>query len=504
MIWNELTIATSCSRGYSQYLGDWAKSIREQSVKPMRVCIFTHGSTRDAEMGAAVVAQLTASGISAEWQNEPEQLDFGTARNRAIAMSSTEWVMHLDCDDTILPHAIADFQLIAPDADVIGAGYMLSGHASARMSRRERLYLDSTGIGALSMKSMASGVSPFRRRFWEQSPYRTDMFGAWDVALWIGFARLGARFRATKRAVFLYRQHPDSLFNTRRRTLGWTRALTTAQLKGLRRNYSGVDVIVPRDKAPQIDRDHVWSRVRSHYELHHPEWNIRVGQCPTKMWVKGSAIAHALSQSNAEVIVIADADCIVDPIALRSTVDSVQSGASWGMPHHLVYRANRQMTERYCAESADLLPALPELHLMDRPPYVGASGGGIVVIRRVMYDAVGGIPHAFRGWGSQDRALACLADTLLGPCVRGASDLIHLYHTAQDRRPTGPVSNLQLLRRLGHAAQQGKDALVSVVYTLPTTPVPLRMDLPVPYRLNSGALSHRRDEISAKQRRRIP
>lgn len=467
LIFAELTIVTSCT-GYGQYLSDWANSICEQTMLPGRVVIFTHGVPAEAILGRTIAARLMSRGIRAEAFHENERLDFGTARNRAVAYTNSDWVMHFDCDDTLYPYAVEEFYRLAPDADVIPAGYTLAGNVSKDVARRHRVYHDSDGLGALTLHSIASGVSPFRRSFWEQTPYPTDMFGAWDTALWIGFARLGARFRATKRGVFQYRQHHDSIFSTRRRTNGWARAKTSAQLKALRRAYTGVAVLIPRDAKRSTDREPVFQRIRAHYRQHHPAWECVVGSCPVGPWVKGLAIHDALTKTSADVLIIADADCIVDPDALRVSVSLVQSGAPWSMPHLMVHRANRQNTERICAQSADVLPGTLDADAYERNPYEGALGGGIVVIRRVWYEAMGGMPLAFRGWGSEDRALGVMADALIGPCVRGTADLLHLYHTPQ----VTSNHNLQVLRSIGAAALEGQDALIARLSQLGNTAFP--------------------------------
>ncbi len=478
-----LTIVTSCT-GYGQYLAEWAASIAAQTVKPACVCLFTHGTESDRVAATRAVTRLTMAGIPVMAHHVTERVDFGTARNKAVAMSRTEWVMHLDADDTLMPHAIEEFRTLAPEADVISAGYVLAGRRiSGVTTQRQRLYRSADGVGAFALPSMAAGVSPFRRSFWEREPYRTDMVGAWDTALWIGFAKLGARFRATSRAVFQYRQHDDSIFNQRRRIYGWNRALTGAQLKALRRGYTGVAIVVPRDLTPSPDRERVWQRVRAHYETHHPEWPIVEGVCPSPRWSKGTAIAHAAT--DADILVIADADCLVDPLALRQSVESVRSGAGWAMPHTMVYRAHAAMTEAYCATPAELLLTPPDHGTRDREPYEGAPGGGIVVIRHVMYQAIGGMPFAFHGWGSEDRALACLANTLLGPCVRGDADLIHLWHAPQSKRHE-PHANLQLLRKLGAAALISKDALIQAVRTMSAEPAHYTAIAPQPKRVNTS------------------
>lgn len=465
--WDELTITTSC-RGYGKYLKEWAESIVNQTVLPGAVCIFTHGTGDNEFCGRATAAILTQAGITTRHSHHVHVVDFGRARNSAIGMSDTAWVMHLDADDMLMPHAIEEYLKFKDHADVISSGYKRIGQVSPGMSGRERLYKDADGLKALDLTALCSGISPFRRSLWEQSPYRLDMLGAWDTALWIGFARLGARFRATSRAVFWYRQHLDSVFNQRRTRLGWARVRTQAQLKALRRNYSGVAIIVPRDKNPSRERERVWEFVQKHFQSTYPDWQLIEGKCPSRTWCKGAAIRDALNRCTADVIVIADADCLVDPTALRASVANVANGkAAWAMPHGTVYRGGDVYTEQVLQTDPAVVPTFPAEDALARERYYGAPGGGIFVVRHVWYDAVGGVPLAFREWGSEDRAFATLANTLLGECERHNADLLHLWHGAQNTGSSIAGANLQLLRKLGYAAQQGKDQLVSIAYTMP-------------------------------------
>jgi glycosyltransferase involved in cell wall biosynthesis len=459
MTFSVLTIVTSCI-GYGKYLGDWTDSILAQTVRPGRVCIFTHGSQKDYLQAETAMMRLIGAGISCYHTHSPDQVDFGTARNRAVELADTEWVMHLDADDMLFPEAIAELARVAPSADVVQSGYE---RINCACTKKRRLYEGGDGEAMLAMTALASGNSMFRRSLWEQRPYRTDLLGAWDTALWIGFSRLGARFRPTTMPVFKYRQHNDSIFNRRQTMMGWDRVHTNAMLKALRRNYDGVAIIVPRDLRPSPERQRNWERVRAHYARNHPEWPIIEGFCSTVTWVKGAAIQDALNRCTAETIIIADADVMVDPESLRKSVKSVQSGAAWSMPHHRVFRLNEAFTEQVCQSEIVLIPPRESL---DRDVYDGAPGGGIVVVKHVMYNAIGGIPFAFRGWGSEDKCLALLCEKLIGPCERGPADLVHLWHPPQ----TGVAAahaNVSLLQTLGHAAQKGKDTLVQAVQAMP-------------------------------------
>lgn len=440
---NDLSIVTS-SCGYGKYLREWAESILELTVKPGKAAIFTHGSESDREYAAAATQLLNAGGLRTEHQHEPAKLDFGTARNRAVEMSDTEWVMHFDADDRLMPHATTDIAELAPSADVIALGYERSGDLAAGPTNRTRVYSNTTGEQALAAAAPASGVSPFRRSLWERSPYRTDMLGAWDTALWIGFARLGARFRATKRPGFWYRQHADSVFNQRRLIHDWTHGLTVSQLVSLRRNDQGVAVMIPVDEQPNAERRAALAFVQAHYAKAHPEWPVILGRSNGRSWRKGDAIANALTHSTARTLVIADADCLVDPDELRRTVAAVEARAvPWAMPHDLVHRFDAPTT------TAFMQGRVIERRRYTRPPYNGFAGGGIVVVPRPHYEATGGIPKCFVGWGCEDEALALVLDTFVGPHQRGRADLIHLWHPPQEtkRSATGNRSALGMLRR---------------------------------------------------------
>lgn len=216
MTFADLTIVTSCIH-YGKYLPMWAESIVAQTVYPGRVCIFTHGAFDDARAARRIQQYFDAHQVVCDIMHRSEQLNFGTARNHAVAMSSSDWVMHFDADDLLLPYALEEFQEIAPSADVIQAGYICYG-AQLRMPNIPRLYQSADGLAALDLHRLASGNSLFRRSLWEQAPYREDLIGAWDTALWIHFAHLGARFRPTTRPVFQYRQHADSVFHSRQRS----------------------------------------------------------------------------------------------------------------------------------------------------------------------------------------------------------------------------------------------------------------------------------------------
>lgn len=191
----DIGVVTSAWGEYGKYLPEWVASIQEQSIKPSMITIINAGTdTTEAQ-------QILRTG-RIPWQIiQIPYTGMGPARNAAVAHTDTEWVMHLDADDVLLPHALEDIAGIHQDADVVSMGMTVNGrdvtfpHTSAE-------HVKAGGIGCYS-------CAAYRRYLWERRPYITA--NDWvDSALWVGFAHEGARFRATSRVGAVYRQHDDS------------------------------------------------------------------------------------------------------------------------------------------------------------------------------------------------------------------------------------------------------------------------------------------------------
>lgn len=193
-------VVTSAWGTYGQYLPDWVESVAMQTRLPDRVTLIDCGLD-DPRPG---LDALEASGLPYTYLKVPYR-GMGCARNCAVAETDTEWIMHLDADDVLLPHALEDVEGLAPGHDVVSVGVMRGDkeitfpHVSARTILRGQ-------PGCLSSAA-------YRKLFWHHRPYITvnDYI---ESALWVGFAHLGARFVATSRPGFVYRQFTTSHSHT--------------------------------------------------------------------------------------------------------------------------------------------------------------------------------------------------------------------------------------------------------------------------------------------------
>lgn len=455
---SRLGIVTSASNGYGRWLMEWAESIVALDHRPAFVGIFTHGDSDAYDQAQRASAYLHDRGYRVRASHEPHEVDLGTARNRAVGLvaDECEWVMHLDADDCLLREAIGEAAQLADEADVIVLGYERFGDLHAAEPNPRMTFSDHDGADGPPPRNY-TGVAPFRVSLWRLRPYRVGMLGAWDSALWIDFARLGARFRATPVPAFRYRARAESVYNVRRRSRSWARECVRAEIDGLRRGDEGVTVIIPyRPDGQSEHRRASFEFVKAWYRTMFPEWQVCSGDNPGVDWRKGAAIAEALRWASGRVLVIADADCIVSRAALLVATSAVASGnAPWVVPHKYVYRLNDADSRRFIEDGprSDVRGEVAGKTV--RPPYVGYAGGGILVVRRDRYEATGGIPRDFIGWGGEDESLAVILDTFVGKHARLDDDLIHLWHHEQGGRMRGRQwqQNMELARRIKQAGR---------------------------------------------------
>lgn len=158
-------------------------------------------------------------------------------------------------------------------------------------------------------------------------------------------------------------------------------------------------------------------------------------------WCKARAVAVALQGVSADVLVVADGDVWCSTVP--DVVQAVRAGAEWAVPH----RGTRRLTR--AATAAVLAGADPErITDYEEPPARAHPGGGIVVVRRDVYDETPLDPR-FIGWGHEDDAWGLALHTRHGRPAKGNGRLVHLWHPPQDRidRRRGSEASLALFGR---------------------------------------------------------
>lgn len=181
-------------------------------------------------------------------------------------------------------------------------------------------------------------------------------------------------------------------------------------------------------------RDEIWARLKArHLALGR---TVVEGTCPDGPWVKATAVADALSRTDAEVVVVHDADVWTDGIDAALVALGEHP---WAVPHLMVHRLAEGHVE-------------PSVEHLEQRPYIGYAGGGVTVLRRDVYEDCPLDPR-FEGWGQEDRSWAHALTTLHGDLWRGAADLWHWWHPPEPRqsRHNGAKASVDLQHRYRRA-----------------------------------------------------
>jgi hypothetical protein len=221
-----------------------------------------------------------------------------------------------------------------------------------------------------------------------------------------------------------------------------------------------VAVLVPWDDPPCEWRRRAWAWVRSRWAAEWPGWEIIEGTSPPGPYSRTGGILDAASRTDADLLIVTDADVWVDP------TDAVLAAQShgWAIPHRLIHRLSAESTSAVLDTAADWrsLPLSRDNH-QDSRPYVGHETGTWVVLRRDVFRAAPPDPR-FVGWGQEDDAWALALRCLVGRPWRGNLDLVHLWHPPQARvsRVLGNPANAALLRRY-RAASRDADLMRDLI-----------------------------------------
>jgi hypothetical protein len=175
-------------------------------------------------------------------------------------------------------------------------------------------------------------------------------------------------------------------------------------------------------------------------------WPVVIGRHDDGPWIKSLAVADALAQTDADVLVIHDAD-VWSP-ELDTAVQAVEDGATHAIPHRSVHRLSEASTARLIAGED------PEGLELAEPAYRGVAGGGVTVLRREAYEAAP-IDARFVGWSGEDEAFGWGLATLFGAPWRPTyrAPLWHLGHPSQPRvtRARGSLASWDLRKRYARA-----------------------------------------------------
>lgn len=170
-----------------------------------------------------------------------------------------------------------------------------------------------------------------------------------------------------------------------------------------------------------------------------------VADDPRPTFNRGRALNAGVARAAGDVLVFVDADMVVPDEAIYAALDAVGQGAAMVVPFRRLLGLTGPASELVITGRSAFGPWGPDQVDLewDRP-----SAGGMNVIRRDVFERVGGFDERFAGWGGEDAAFSIAVGTLAGPVEWVAATAVHLWHPwSPDRGSARTEANMNLARR---------------------------------------------------------
>lgn len=204
-----------------------------------------------------------------------------------------------------------------------------------------------------------------------------------------------------------------------------------------------MDVVIPwRDTGCPYRRAHLW-HLRWLYEQ--AGFPIVVGD-PPGVFNRAAARNAGVRASTSRVVAVVDADNLLAPDMLHSAALKAERTGRLVKPFTTFGYLDQPSTDAYY-EHGGLHGATWE----GDGPQTGFAGGSYV-IRRDIWDDLGGFDEQFQGWGAEDDAFTITAEKALGPVLTTAGPCYHLWHPSPGR-VTSPENYQRLMEVYVHGGQ---------------------------------------------------
>lgn len=188
--------------------------------------------------------------------------------------------------------------------------------------------------------------------------------------------------------------------------------------------FEGISVLIPYqpDGGP---RDEAFRYVKEFYRRLLPGAEVCVGDLMEhERFSRSKAINKAAALANGDRFIIADGDLIYDPEMMKEAVRGLEDH-EWIIPFTSITRLTLNNSQSIL-RAAIGWPLQIELETL--PHDARLFVGGLNLVTRNAFEAVGGYDERFVGWGGEDEAFAYSLDTIIGKHIRLEGNLLHFWH----------------------------------------------------------------------------
>lgn len=165
------------------------------------------------------------------------------------------------------------------------------------------------------------------------------------------------------------------------------------------------------------------------YKKHFPNVQICVADSTEEEFNRSQARNLAYRDAEHDMLLIADADTVPEPLFILRAIDMVIDGAPWAIPYDTYYNLGVDATIRTLKQWPDEAVVFDDSEC----EHIIQSTAGMLVVPRAAWEEVDGYDEHFTGWGYEDNAFQLCLDTLVGKHVKvDGGRGIHLWHPAPE------------------------------------------------------------------------
>ncbi len=180
-----------------------------------------------------------------------------------------------------------------------------------------------------------------------------------------------------------------------------------------------------------------------YWECKLPKAEIVIGESKGEIFCKGEALNDAFRKSNGKIVVVLDADALIDEKIIEECADKILHEAKhghnlWYVPYRLLIRLAEGITERIVKSNpcSPLFPSTPpnecdidNTNQKNALHYGHMYGAMITILPRIAIEKyLLCFDEHFVGWGGEDISFLRMMDTLFGKHKTTNNAVFHLWH----------------------------------------------------------------------------
>ncbi|WP_209125516.1 galactosyltransferase-related protein [Alkalihalobacillus sp. BA299] len=194
--------------------------------------------------------------------------------------------------------------------------------------------------------------------------------------------------------------------------------------------FNNISVLIPFQSDNRMRKD-IFEWVKRFYKTMLPGAEICIGEQNDEIFSRSKGINQAAQMATNSIFVIADADIFYDPIIITKSIKLLEIHP-WVIPYNNVLNLTETSTKKLL-KTKPIWPTNIRIEARKRHSGTYSSVGGLNVIPRHHFEAVGGFDERFVGWGREDDTFVLAMNAICGPFVRIDSSIYHLWHPPMEK-----------------------------------------------------------------------